>query len=324
MATIPVVIAYGVEFRDYNHRTDLENWLDKFVGKQVSTRRWKLKKGTDTFDISVVLSKAEFIAALDMPGAIVIYDGHARRGQGPAFSVHARVGNCPSVGAEPANPWEDHVRIGFDAVLQPVQRELLKHCTNPVEYPQTSVPKGAFLAESVASLITAAAALGSGCKVAGARRSFDKCEPTIAATPNGRGVKSLAGRHFYIKRTEKDEDDETKTILEHHCIVSAGSADLAKSTLACSVLFLNSCSSAVHYLRALRRRKKEAKASTVFYLTWRTAYMTNSRATNIFVQQLLEVGVDPTKKASRDKLVKLMNGTTKQSRHDSGVIEAFV
>jgi hypothetical protein len=204
-----------------------------------------------------------------------------------------------------------------------VQQEVLKHGTNPTEYPHTKAPKGAFLAGSVKRLFDRAATAGTACKTQGARRTFNGCEPAMANSPNCRGVKSLETRHFYIKRTETDEDDKSVQFTEHYCLVSVGAADLAKSSLRCKVLFLNSCSSAGHYLRALRRRKKEAKARTVLYLTWRTAYMSLSRATNIFVEGVLKDGIDPAKRNGMTRLVKRMNGQTKKSRRLSGLIEAF-
>jgi hypothetical protein len=49
--------------------------------------------------------------------------------------------------------------------------------------------------------------------------------------------------------------------------VTVGSADLDTVTLKCSVLFMASCSSKVHYYEPLARRRKAAKSACKFLLT---------------------------------------------------------
>ena len=314
MATVPVIVAFGCEFRDLPHRTDLESWLTKLAGAPKTPNRWTYKKGSKVFDIQVVFTRAEFIAALNTKGAIVIYDGHARRGQGPVFTATAGMGDCPPVASFPTNPWEEHVRIGYDAVKLPCIEDIVAHCINPTEYPHASPPKGDFVAPAVEKMLDKARKAGSACNTVAAKRSLAACHPTVANQKNGRGAQTLLKRHYW--RAEPG-------LKEFQTIVSAGSADLAATKLPCSVLFLNSCSSAVHYLTSLQRRKKATGSDCVLYLTWRTAYMSSSRATNIFMEELLVKGTNPRKRAGRKRLLKLMNGPTDASRELAGHIDFF-
>jgi hypothetical protein len=314
VATTPVIVAFGCEFRDYAHRTDLEQWLTKLAGAPKTPNRWTYKRGANIFDVKIVFTRAEFIAALNTTRAIVIYDGHARRGQGPVFTATAGMGDCPPVASFPTNPWEEHVRIGYDAVAIPCIEDIMLHCINPTEYSHSLPAKGHFVSPAVARMLKRAQKAGSACGTVGAKRSFAACHPAVANRANGRGAQTLLKRHFW--RADAG-------FKEFHTIVAAGSADLAATKLPCSVLFLNSCSSAVHYLSSLQRRKKATGSDCVFYLTWRTAYMANSRATNIFMEELLVRGTNPRKRDGRKRLLKLMNGPTNATRDQAGHIDFF-
>lgn len=315
---IPLIIAFGIDFRDKAHRKALEEYLDKETTKK-KTGVYEFTRGKIQYDIRMVFSKKEFLNALETPRAIVIYDGHSRFGQGPAFVEDSGVGHCPDVTKYPDNPWEDHVRMGWDAVKIPCVHEILEHCTNPKEYNKKKAP--GFAPGNVRRMMRKAAGKSTKCKQKGyAKRKLLKCFPSVANKENGRGVKSLHDRHYWY--TDKAETD-------FFTIVQVGAADLRKSKLKCSVLFLNSCSSLDHYYCPLRQRKKETKSKCVFYLTRRTAYMSLSRATNIFVDLVLKEGVDPTRRRGRKRLVKEMNkvnpGILKKHKikNASGLIDFF-
>src|SRR4026208_458294 len=128
-----VIVAFGCEIRDFHYNTKAVKLLnDRAKVKKPDVWLFQDKaKGLD-FEIRVVYTKAEFAAALDLDEAIVVYNGHSRFGQGPAFGP-AHLSHCPDVQAFPVNPWEDHYRMGYDAIEIPCIEDIFEHCTNPTE-----------------------------------------------------------------------------------------------------------------------------------------------------------------------------------------------
>ncbi|MCU1230971.1 MAG: hypothetical protein JWO97_3855 [Acidobacteria bacterium] len=320
---IPIIIAFGVEFRDRSHVTGVRDWLNTNA-TVAGADRWRYARGRRSFEIRITFAKADFIAALNVRDAFVIYDGHARYGQGPAFTTTANVRPCSPPAAMPVNPFGDHVRMGFDAVSVPCGEEIFGHCTNPAEYPEVP-PRGAFLERSVRRMIARAAAARPGCAVSHARRSLNSCVPAVAATRNERGEQSLLTRHYYSQHAYVRPPAPVgwpTPQFDFDTLVTVGAADLDASTLACSVLFLNSCSSAPHFLEPLRRKKRAVRSGCVFYLTWREAYPAASRATLTFLQNAL-LRLDPTSRRGAASLNRRMNGNTRGSRVLAGHIDFF-
>lgn len=314
----PIIVAFGIEFRDYGHRKDLETYLAKSA-KKGADGIFHFKKDSREFSIQVVFTKKEFLQALDTPDAIVIYDGHSRLGQGPAFVSKSGVGFCPSKQDFPQNPWEDHVRMGWDVVAVWVQGEIMHHCTDPKEYAGKSIP--AFAPANVRYLMRKAKENKPDCKSRKiSKRKLLDCFPDIARQKNGRGDQTLIDRHYWLS-ISKDTDFFT--------LIEGGSADLRKSGLRCKVLYMNSCSSVDHYFCSLFIRKRETKSKCVFYLTRRTAFMGWARTTNIFVDLLLQKGVDPTNVKAAKQIVRALNavnpGIYKQRKipDASGLVDFF-
>jgi hypothetical protein len=292
----PIIVAFGIEFRDYVHRRDLETYLGK-LAKKGADGVYHYKKGSREYAIQLVFSKKAFLQALDTPDAIVIYDGHSRFGQGPAFVEKAGVGACPSKQDFPQNPWGDHVRMGWDVVLVTMHEEILHHCTDPKEYATADTPT--FAPAAVRYFARKARENKPNCKSRKvSKRKLLDCFPDEARVKNGRGDQTLLKRSFWYT-TARDSDFFT--------LVEGGSADLRKSSLKCQVLFMNSCSSAEHYFCSLSARKRETKSKCVFYLTQRLAFMGLARTTNIFIDLILQKGVDPTNRKGAKQLVKTMN-----------------
>jgi len=292
----PVFVAFGIEFRDYGHRKDLETYLAK-VAKKGADGAFHYKQGSREFSIRVVFTKKEFLQALDTPDAIVIYDGHSRFGQGPAFVDRSGVGQCPSRQDLPQNPWEDHVRMGWDVINVVVEGEIMHHCTNPKEYAGKGIPK--FAPAPVRYLARKGNENKPNCKSRKiSKRKLLDCFPDVARKKNGRGDQTLIDRHYWFS-TPKDTDFFT--------LVEGGSGDLRKSGLRCKVLYMNSCSSVDHYFCSLSTRKRETKSKCVFYLTRRTAFMGYARTTNIFIDLLLQKGLDPTNARGAKQLVRALN-----------------
>ena len=290
-----VIVAFGCEIRDFHYNTKAVKLLNDRA-KVTKPDVWLFQdkaKGLD-LEIRVVYTKAEFAAALDLDGAIVVYNGHSRFGQGPAFGP-ARLSHCPDVQAFPVNPWEDHFRMGYDAIEIPCIEDIFEHCTNPTEIAKGKPKTDLFVPGHVQRLLDRALGRGTACRTAGARRSLLKCFPKVASQANGRGVQSLKTRDFWFT-THRD--------TEFHTIVNVGAKDLAKAKLKCKVLFMNSCSSKVHFYRALKRRKRAAKSRCVFYMTHEVC---PGDTTTIFLRLLMD-GHDPLTRRGKRKFVKEMNG----------------
>jgi hypothetical protein len=298
-----IVVAFGCEIRDTTTHRDVVDHLNRVARGPSSSMTWTYTAGRRQFEVRLVYTKKEFGQSLDIPGAIVVYDGHSRYGQGPAFGP-AGLPHCPDVATFPANPWGDHFRMGYDALQVPCIEEIFDHCTEPTEYAVPTRPDKAFLPRHVRKVLIKAKGRSARCNQRGyARRLLRTCFPTEAAKVNGRGVASLHARHFWYT---------TRGGADFMTLVGVGAGDLRSSKLKCKVLFMNSCSSREHFLAALRQRKKSANSKCVFYMTREVC---SASTTVIFVRRILE-GYDPVSEQGSRKLLRDMNGLA-----DAGAIE---
>ncbi len=320
---IPIIIAFGVEFRNLKYRKELQAYLKKLT-KSKSDTHFKYKKGDRDYDIQIVFTRDEFLKALDTPGAIVVYEGHARHGQGPAFDETGGAGDCPSTFFAPKNPWENHVRMGWDAVKLPVKGDILKHCVNPDEYAEKKVSK--YSQPSVRYVYRKASTKTTKCSFKGySKRKLIKCFPSLAKSKNKRGVASLLKRHFwYTKDIEKTKKKDPYTF------VKVGAKDLKKSKLKCRLFFMDTCKAVPHYYCSLRHRKRETKSKCIFLLTRKLAYMGLSKAINNFIKLVLEEDVDPFKRSGRKRLITELNAvnaeifkTHTNIKYASGIIGRY-
>jgi hypothetical protein len=271
-------------------------------------RYYKYRSEDRSFDIWIVFDKESFLEALDIPGVYVIYDGHSRYGQGPCFDPLGAITEsnyCPDLDAyKDNNPWGDNVRMslgreGKGFVVTPCIEDILSHCTNPLEketrgqvfhcrgrrgcrhHPQSRLIK---------------------------KRLLASCCPDVENLKNVWGDKTLLGRHFWRTRLCPVEDVNLPTAhlpsaitgqresyyTEFMTRVEVGNEDLSVSDLKCSVLFMNSCRSKIHFFPALRKQSIEKRSKCVFYLTYRLVYA-HAENTKVFVKSVLE-GCDPTDK----------------------------
>lgn len=322
-----IVVAQGIEIREVGQGTILQTFLAANCDRKGAApaaganNTWLYPKGSGakaTHEIRVVYAMADLAAALDLAGALVVYEGHSRYGQGPAFGPEG-VTRQPDKKKFPVNPWGVHFRMGYDATDTECIGDLFDHSVTPSEYDLTAVPAAAFLP---AALVTAAGKAqeqqkkikarktkpADTCSLTGAWRSMSVCHKTLAAKATTRGDKPLDGRHYYA-------DISTGKSQEFLTAVKVGSADVDKSTLACRLFFMASCSSKVHFHAALVRRRKAAKSDCRFLLTAQVC--ATSHATT-FLKQVLIKGRDPTKKSDLKQILKALNGESK-----SGIVGAY-
>jgi hypothetical protein len=314
-----IVVAEGIEIRDVGQGTRLLAFLNAECDAQKGSV-WtypKGAKGKPTHEVRVVYDMAEFTKALDMPDTFVVYEGHSRYGQGPAFGP-ALTPKVPDKKAFPTNPWGVHFRMGFDATDTECIGDLVEHSVTPVEYDLPKADAKSFLpdalvaaagdakkrADAIASKKIKVAAV---CGTRGAWRLFDTCESGQAATTTARGDQPLKGRHFYARLTRPSNEFLTA--------VKVGSADLDKSNLKCRILFMASCSSHVHFYKPLRNRRKAIKSACKFLLTAQVCATSHART---FLEQVLLKGNDPTTRTGIKKLLKALNGASK-----SGIVGAY-
>jgi hypothetical protein len=317
-----IVIAEGIEIRDSLQGATLLKFLnDKCDPKKGAVSVWTYPKGASakgiTHEVEVVYTKAEFAKALDTADTFVVYEGHSRYGQGPAFGP-AGTPEVPDAKKFPVNPWGVHFRMGYDATDTECIDDLVHHSVTPTEYDLTTSGATAFLP---AALTTAAAnakarqkaikakkiAAVAACSTAGAWRLFDTCFAKLSTTTTARGDKPLKGRHFYNILPRKPPEFETS--------VQVGSADLDKSSLACKLLFMASCSSHVHFFEPLDKRRKAAKSKCKFLMT---GLVCSASHANMFLEQVLIKGHDPISKTGSKAMVKALNGVS-----DSGIVNIY-
>jgi len=318
-----IVVASGIQIRD-----DLAMPLEAYLSANASMTGasvWRYPKGSRAkarYEVEVVYTMPEFAKALDTKGSYVIYEGHSRYGQGPAFGP-AGIEEVPDVTAFPTNPWGVHFRMGYDATVTDCVDDLVGHSVTPTEYDLLAVPRGAFLPKGLpmaaqrAKLAAADVKAGrvkkkDSCGARGAWRSFDVCAPSLAAITTARGDEPLKGRHFF--RRLVGERKPAIPADEFWTPVTVGSADLDASTLRCSVLFMASCSSHFHYFQPLDRRRRLVKSNCRFYLTAKPYSALHSP---IFIAQVFK-GHDPSTRHGSKVILAALNGV-----HDSGLVGVY-
>ncbi len=288
-----IVIAFGCQIRDgYTHREVLAH-LNR-EATSAGTNAWTYPKKSPAFKVRLVYTKAEFAAALDIKDAVVVYDGHSRLGQGPAFGPE-NLPECPEKSKFPVNPWGDSFRMGYDFTDIECIDDILAHGTNPREYALPASTKGVFASRGLLGIVERAIrAGGTKCGVQHAWRRLSICFPKVATKTNCSGDATLSSRHYYRVRARQADFDT---------LVAVGDADLAKTKLACSVLFVNSCSSKRHFHGALRRHKKNVKSKCMFFLT---AEVCSAATTLPFLKAVL-AGKDVTARRGAN-ILRRMNG----------------
>ncbi len=298
MTKVPVRIIWGLDPNDWRaHHDEVISFLDATATKDpVVAGRYLFKKGDREYGIEVAYTKAAFKAALDTDHAIVVYAGHSRMGQGPAFGTSdADTPECPDALTYPTtNPWEDHFRMGYDVVDIPCIEDIIHHGTNPAEFTKisTSLEK-LFLHGDVRAILKRAKGRSTRCDLSGfARRALLTCFPKVADQTNCRGVKTLKARNYWYTRGGDKE---------FHTLVTGGSGDLDAASLACGALLMYSCTSKHHYRDALMRRRKAVKSKCVFFLT--STVPSGVPGTKRFVELVL-LGVDPRTRRGKEKMVR--------------------
>jgi hypothetical protein len=317
-----IVIAEGIEIRDVGQGIALLKFLnDKCDPKKGAASVWTYPKGASakgiTHEVEVVYTMAEFAKALDTADIYVVYEGHSRYGQGPAFAP-AGTPKVPDAKKFPVNPWGVHFRMGYDATDTECIDDLVHHSVTPAEYNLTTSTATAFLPTGLTSAAAKAKARQkaikakkiaavAACSSDGAWRLFDTCYAKLSTTSTTRGDKPLKGRHFYNILARKPPEFETS--------VQVGSADLDKSSLKCKLLFMASCSSHVHFFKPLDKRRKAAKSACKFLMT---AQICAASHATTFLEQVLIKGHDPTAKKGPNAVVKALNGVS-----SSGLVEIY-
>lgn len=286
-----IVIAFGCEIRDGSNHVKVVDYLNANA-TSAGTDTWIYPKKAPVHRVKLVYTKVEFGAALDLENGIVIYDGHSRIGQGPAFGSPS-VPTCPDKVKYPINPWGDSFRMGHDFADIECIDDIMHHGTNPAEYILPANTKGIFASTGLINIVDGALKAGSAnCQRTKAWRRLSTCHAKVAAMTNCRGESSLVSRHYWRERGGGKEFDT---------LVAVGDTDLAKTKLTCSVLFVNSCSSKRHFYAALARHKKKMKSKCVFFLT---AEVCSANTTQPFLEAVL-AGKDPGKDTV--SLLKRMN-----------------
>jgi hypothetical protein len=305
-----IIVAFGIQFRDIDWpqtETLLKANCDAKAG---ATNTFTFPKGAGakaTHEIQVVFDMADFVKAVDTPDAVVVYDGHSRYGQGPAFGP-AKIDETPDAKAFPTNPWGVHYRMGFDATDTDCLADLVHHSIVPAEFDLPTASSTAFLGKE---LVTAAAkaqanakamkgkklTVAAVCSTAGAWREFDSCYKKLAETATSRGDKPLKGRHYYKEVRGKPH--------EFKAAVTVGSVDLDKSKLPGKLLVMGSCSSHVHFFKALDRRRTAVKSGCKFILTADVCFADLATA---FLKLVLVKKIDPTTSKGMATLASKLNG----------------
>jgi hypothetical protein len=126
---------------------------------------------------------------------------------------------------------------------------------------------------------------------------MDDCHPERAAETTSRGDTPLAGRHFYARKATPREEFLTA--------VTVGSEDLEASRLRCSLFFMASCSSHVHFYRPLARRRRRTGSKCRFLLTGNICATAHGAT---FLREVLVERRDPATATGRKALVKALNG----------------
>jgi hypothetical protein len=298
--TQQIIVLFGIEIRD-GFSQDTEAFLKANCdAKTAASNTFTFPKGAGSkadYEVQVKYELADFVTALNTPGAVVVYSGHSRYGQGPAFGP-AKIGEMPDVKKFPVNPWGVHYRMGYDATDTKCIADLMRHSTLPKEYDLPSAASSAFLGDGLSAAATTARTIPRpGCRTSGAWREFNVCQSARSVTETARGDFPLLDRSYYSQTRESGRDEFTTA-------VTVGSADLDKSTLPGKLLVMGSCSSKVHFRAALDRRRQAAKSNCMFMLTAQVCYVDLAQE---FLWQVLVNKLDPTTLVGMLKIVKQLN-----------------
>jgi hypothetical protein len=315
--TQQIIILYGLYFRDRLWAPTeelLKKHCDTKAGSSDTFTFPKEAAAQATYELQAKFDLADFAEALNTPGAVVVYCGHSRWGQGPCFGP-PNVDELPDDKAYPVNPWGVHFRMGYDATAIKCIDELMLHSVMPTEYDLTAVKKPAFLSRGLKAAAATAQGIKPGgvCRTIGAWRAFGECQPALAVKPTTRGEFPLRFRHYYSQLfggslTEPNQDD-------FWTAVTAGSADLNKSKLPGKLLVMGSCSSHVHYFAALDRQRQAVQSTCKFMLTGLSC---SANFPLEFLTQVLVNRIDPTTTDGMNKLVRRLNGV-----FDSGLVGLY-
>lgn len=322
-----IVIAQGIEIRSVGQGTILQAFLAANCDPKGpapaagANNTWIFPQGSGakaTHEIRVVYSQADLVTALNLADALVIYEGHSRYGQGPAFGP-PNMSHVPDIKAFPVNPWGVHFRMSFDATDTECIGDIFSHSVIPAEYDITTAGSSAFLP---ALLVNASARAikqqkaikaqklkaNQTCDLNGAWRSMDTCHPAVAAKATARGETPNKGRHYFKHESSKKPE-------EFLTAVKVGHADLDASKLACSLFFMASCSSKVHFHKPLVNQRTAQKSKCIYLLT--AEVCATSHATT-FLKQVLIKKQNPMTKVGLKKLVRALNGES-----NSGIVGIF-
>jgi hypothetical protein len=209
--------------------------------------------------------------------------------------------------------------MGYDATDTECIADLVDHSVLPVEFDLPAAAPKAFLPGALIAAVPRAQAQAKAikakkvaardaCGLSGAWRSMDACQPALAATRTARGDTPLSGRHYYLHQDRRQPE-------EFLTAVTVGSGDLDKTRLACTLFFVASCSSKVHFHAALVRRRKAAKSACRFLLTGQVC--ATSHATT-FLRQVLLKKRDPATRDGIRKIVRALNGEA-----NSGIVGVY-
>lgn len=321
-----IIVLFGLEARDWDLHSSLLAYLNEVAARDEGTDptfifpKARRPSSRRVVRIEVRYDKESFRRAIDTEGAIVIYDGHSRYGQGPVFGAAQLEPCAPLPATSTQSPWQDHFRMGYSAVSVPCIIEIWSHCTNPAELPRSTPTSNFFPSPVVATLLRQAKGKNGDCATQQARRSLSRCYPEVAAKANRRGEETLKQRDYWKAWTPEEDKDVLRTFysnksegfLDFRTIVLGGSADLDQTSLRCDVLFVNSCSSKRHFLPALLRRRAAVRdTNCVFFLT---DYTASSPSTLWFVQRVLR-GWDPRRTSGVVEALKFLNKSK-----DSGLV----
>ena len=295
-----IVIAYGVHVRDWPKHKEVLDYLNA-KARKTGPSHWMYPKNVDLHRVEIIYTKAEFALALDKKDAVVIYDGHSRIGQGPVFGPE-NVPACPDKTKFPTNPWGDHFRMGWDFASVECLMDIIYHGTNPKEY---TLPKGdpkavsgPFASGGLIKVLSDTIKAGNAnCRDRIGWRELSTCWDKASARKDCNGATPLSKRHYW-----RHFWNSYLKAFDFETFVEVGTADLDATKLACSVLYMNSCSSLKYYYWPLLRHKNNVKSSCVFYLT-RTAF---SGQTTLPFLKLLLGGADPIKE--KDLILQDLSG----------------
>jgi len=318
-----IIVASGIEIRDAPQEADLVGMLNTRAQPNwvwPPGLRWTFPRGpvaAAKFEIELVHTMAEFRTALEERDAWVIYSGHSRYGQGPAFGP-ANTAHCPTAVDMPVNPWGQHFRMGWDATDTECMGDILEHGVAPRELditaanPGLSLPSALVRAASAAKDVERMRRRGKltrqdrrhPCNIRGAWRNLHTCHSVEAEQFSLRPDQPILNRNYYAQITVGGTPDFLTA-------VTVGHGDLDTVNLRCAVLFMGSCSSNVHYRHSLVNHRTTQRANCWFYLTMRVNSASHAAT---FVDEALN-GTDPLSRGGARTMIWRLN-----SQPDPGTV----